>query len=97
VASLEEGLEAGPYGIKQPKLAQAQALADETLDMVVVPGVAFDKQNNRLGRGGGYYDRFLGSLSPRTVTVGLAFDFQIVDTLPFQEKHDVSVSRVLIN
>ncbi len=97
VASLESDLEVGPYGIKQPKMDQAQILPEDSLDMVVVPGVAFDKQNNRLGRGGGYYDRFLESLPSSTLTVGLAFDFQMIDSLSFQEKHDVPVSGVLTN
>jgi len=97
VASLEMDLEAGPYGIKQSKYDPSKALEDNNLDMVVVPGVAFDKQNNRLGRGGGYYDRFLGALPSRIPTVGLAFDFQIVDSLPFKEEHDVPVSSVLAN
>lgn len=97
VRSLDADLEKGPYGIKQPRLDQAQTLDKDHLDMVIVPGVAFDKHNNRLGRGGGYYDRFLESLSSETITVGLAFDFQIVDSLPAQEKHDVPVSYVLTN
>lgn len=97
VESSESDLVTGPYGIKQPKLDQARALANDRLDMVIVPGVAFDKDNNRLGRGGGYYDRFLASLPSDTLTVGLAFDFQIVDTLSFREKHDVPVSCVLTN
>ena len=97
VVSLENGLEKGPYGIQQPKMDRAQILNEDLLDLVIVPGVAFDKQNNRLGRGGGYYDRFLRSLPPRALTVGLAFDFQIVDSLSSQEKHDVPVSRVLTN
>lgn len=97
VHSVEEDLEPGPYGIKQPKRGRLQALDVQTLDMVVVPGVAFDKCNNRLGRGGGYYDRFLKSLSSFTPTVGLAFDFQIVDYLPQQKEHDIPVSRVLVN
>ena len=97
VVSLDSDLETGAYGIQQPKTDQAQALSEGHLDMVVVPGVAFDKQNNRLGRGGGYYDRFMESLPPSVSTVGLAFDFQIVDSLSFQEKHDVPVSCVLTN
>ncbi len=97
VDSLEEDLETGPYGIKQPKTNRLQALRLENLDMVIVPGVAFDKRNNRLGRGGGYYDRFLKSLPSLIPTVGLAFDFQIVDHLPQQEKHDIPVTKVLIN
>jgi 5-formyltetrahydrofolate cyclo-ligase len=97
VMSLEDDLETGLYGIKQPKMDQTRILAEDSIDMVVVPGVAFDKKNNRLGRGGGYYDRFLELLSPDTTTVGLAFDFQIVDSLSFQESHDIPVSCVLTN
>ena len=97
VASLEADLETGPYGIKQPRMEQANTLGEDCLDMVIVPGIAFDKQKNRLGRGGGYYDRFLRSLPSRVATVGLAFDFQIVDDFPFQEEHDISVSCVLTN
>ena len=96
VHSLED-LELGPYGIKQPKRNRLQTLDVQNLDMVVVPGVAFDKRNNRLGRGGGYYDRFLKSLPSLTPTIGLAFDFQIVDHLPQQKEHDIPVSKVLVN
>lgn len=97
VASLDADLEIGPYGIKQPKSGAAEPLKIDCLDMVIVPGAAFDKRNNRLGRGGGYYDRFLGSLPSHIPTVGLAFDFQIVDSLPSLEEHDISVSFVLTN
>jgi 5-formyltetrahydrofolate cyclo-ligase len=97
VASLDSDLETGPYGIQQPKTDQDSTLNESRCDMVIVPGVAFDKQNNRLGRGGGYYDRFLGSLPQNIFTVGLAFDFQIVDSLSFKENHDVPVSCVLTN
>jgi 5-formyltetrahydrofolate cyclo-ligase len=50
-----------------------------------------------LGRGEGYYDRFLKGLNPKVTTVGFAFDFQIVESLSFQEEHDVPVSCVLTN
>ena len=97
VESLEDDLEIGPYGIKQPKSDSTNMLREDCLDLVVVPGIAFDKKNNRLGRGGGYYDRFLASLPAHIPTVGLAFDFQIVEPLPFQEDHDVKVSCILTN
>jgi len=88
-------LEVGSYGIKQPTKGEPVAL--EAVDMVVVPGLAFDKNHYRLGRGGGHYDRFLKTLPSRIPTVGLAFDFQIVDTLPQIEEHDVPVTHVLVN
>ncbi len=52
------------------------------IDMVLVPGVAFDKSGNRLGRGGGYYDRFIACLGRNTTLVGVGYDFQLVDKVP---------------
>ena len=92
---LEKEIEPGPYGIRQPKEHRPVALND--IDLAIVPGVAFDRHNNRLGRGGGYYDRFLASLPKETPTLGLAFDFQILESLPFCQEHDRAVSRVLVN
>jgi len=89
---LNAGLEDGPYGIKQTK--ESKVLSFKDIDMIIVPGIAFDKNNNRLGRGGGYYDRFLKDIPANIPTVGLAFDFQIVDNLP-TDKHDVPVHHVL--
>ena len=96
VEDIEKDLKSGPYGIQEPKYLKRNQLDLENIDMVIVPGVAFDKSKNRLGRGGGYYDRFLRKLSPSVSTVALAFDFQIVERLP-QEHHDVLVSYVLSN
>ena len=81
------------YGIHEPRRHKDREIALECLDAVVVPALAFDKANNRLGRGKGYYDRFLKSLSS-AVTVGIAFDFQIADRLPFED-HDVPVHHVI--
>lgn len=98
VESLDKDLTTGPYGVKQPKeISREKTLSPDGLDLVIVPGLAFDKHNHRLGRGQGYYDRFLRGLSPGTPTIGLAFDFQIVDHLPTPEEHDVPVSCVLVN
>ncbi len=95
VNNIEEELTDGPYGIKQPKQERQHFVDNDRLDLVVVPGVAFDRCNNRLGRGEGYYDRFLKLLPSTTPTIGLAFDFQLVDALPELEAHDIPVSLVL--
>lgn len=82
----------GVYGISEPAIKEP--LKVEDIDLVVVPGVAFDKQGRRLGRGKGYYDRFLKKLSPHTTSIGLAFDFQILPTIP-ATKRDVGVQRII--
>ena len=56
-------------------------LVPHLIDLVIVPGLAFDTTGNRLGRGGGFYDRFLRRLRRSATTVGLAFDAQVVDTV----------------
>jgi len=87
-------LKRGPYGICEPAVKKYIKLED--LDLVIVPGVAFDKKGNRLGRGKGCYDYFLKRLRPDTVSIGLAFDFQILPYLPATTQ-DVSVDRVISN
>lgn len=89
-------LEIGVYGIYQPRKKQLKRVPLSEINLAIVPGVAFDKQNHRLGRGKGYYDRFLKNLSSRTITIGICFDFQLVDNLP-KETHDFPVSRVITN
>ncbi|MBZ0167358.1 MAG: 5-formyltetrahydrofolate cyclo-ligase [Candidatus Omnitrophica bacterium] len=93
IRDFERDLVAGPYGIRQPRKLPDNEMTH--IDMVIVPGVVFDKNNHRIGRGAGYYDRFLGNLSDKTTTVGLAFDFQMVDKIPCIEPHDVPVDHVL--
>ena len=85
-------LEKGHYGILEP--AQKRFCEIKALDLVIVPGVAFDRRGNRLGRGKGYYDGFLSRLPKDTPSIGLAFDFQILPTLPTTPT-DVSVRSVI--
>jgi len=90
----EKDLEKQHFGICQPKAGKVKEVPLEDIELVVVPGVAFDKCNMRLGRGHGYYDRFLCSLSKCTKTIGLAFDFQVVDNLP-KDSHDIPVWKTI--
>jgi 5-formyltetrahydrofolate cyclo-ligase len=84
----------GPYGLQQPKENCKRPLKLKSIDLVVVPGIAFSQDGQRLGRGGGYYDRFLKRLPKKSLKVGLAFNFQIVKNLP-SLSHDVPVDIVL--
>lgn len=87
-------LEKQHFGIYQPKTGHVKEVPLEDIDLIIVPGIAFDKNNFRLGRGHGYYDRFLCSLPDKTKTVGLAFDFQVVDHLPC-DSHDIPVWKTI--
>ena len=85
----------GHFGIKEPKDGPARAIKPEEIDLIVVPGRAFDKKNMRLGRGKGYYDKFLANKDLSSAkTIGLAFEFQVIDSLP-SDPHDVPVYRVI--
>ncbi len=90
----EKDLERQHFGIYQPKAGHVREVPLDDIDLVVVPGVAFDKNNVRLGRGHGYYDRFLCGLPKKTGTIGLAFDFQVVEYLPV-DSHDIPVSKTI--
>jgi 5-formyltetrahydrofolate cyclo-ligase len=76
-------LEIDEHGVRPPR--GGQLIVPETVDVVVVPGLAFDARGHRLGRGDGYYDRFLARLPQSTTTIGLCFDHQIVDNVPVDE------------
>lgn len=69
-------------------------VSDETLDMIVVPLVAFDRAGSRLGYGGGCYDRYLPMLSPACQIVGIAFDEQRVDHVP-TDAHDLPLPHII--
>ncbi|MBI4227173.1 MAG: 5-formyltetrahydrofolate cyclo-ligase [Candidatus Omnitrophica bacterium] len=88
------GLTRGPFGIEQPHPGRARRVRPDALDLIVVPGVAFDRLGYRLGRGAGYYDRFLATLPPGIPRVGLAFRCQRVARLP-RQRHDQPVTTVL--
>lgn len=82
----------GPkYGIPEPS---GDKLNDEKLiDLVVVPGVAFDMEGNRMGRGAGYYDRILKRVQ-QAARVALAYSFQMIEKVPV-EPHDIKMDRVI--
>jgi 5-formyltetrahydrofolate cyclo-ligase len=81
----------GKFGIREPA-PTCVALPLDDLDLVLVPGVAFDAQGHRLGRGKGFYDRMLENFKGKKI--GVAFDEQIADEIPV-EKNDVRMDFVL--
>jgi 5-formyltetrahydrofolate cyclo-ligase len=89
--ALEE-LTRGPLGAPEPGPAHFRPYPPGATDLVLVPGVAFTPRGERLGRGGGYFDRFLAEHAGPSI--GLAFEEQVVDALPM-EPHDRRVSYVV--
>ncbi len=85
---------AGSYGIPEPAGSRHRRIDPRRLGLIVVPGVAFDRRGRRLGRGGGYFDRFLARLPASIPRVGLAFRFQVVRKIPW-EGHDQPVCKVI--
>lgn len=81
------------FGIMEPKAGE---LVDpKEIDFAIIPGVAFDRNGNRLGRGKGFYDRTLPKLI-NAVKIGVAYEFQLIDSVPVSE-HDYPVDFVIYN
>ena len=84
----------GTFGILEPKKDRAKTINPEEIDVVIVPGVAFDLHKNRVGYGAGLYDRFLESVKTGCTKIGIAFEFQIYDAVPVEE-HDISLDFLI--
>lgn len=93
VTDLARDLEAGVWGILEPRPDPGSAVELGAVDFALVPGVAFDARGGRLGHGAGFYDKLLGSSDERPLLVAGAFEVQMVDELPV-EGHDVFMDLV---
>ncbi len=93
ISNIEKDLQLGFYNIMEPKPCLLP-IKEEKIDLVIVPGLAFDRRGFRLGYGGGYYDKYLPLLSSTCKTIGVAFHSQIFEALPVDE-HDKAVMMVI--
>lgn len=84
-------LRPGTFGVPEPD-ARCEVIPPEEIDLILVPGTAFDRRMNRIGQGGGYYDRFL----PRTkaLRVGICHDFALLDEIPAMA-HDAKMDAMV--
>ncbi len=83
-------LKKGRFGIPEP--AEPVFAAEDELDLILVPGVAFDRVGRRVGHGGGFYDRLLPQY--RVSRAGICFDFQCLGAVPAEE-HDIRMNWVV--
>lgn len=91
IMDLDNLIPTGKFSILEP--IELMKIAYKSIDLILVAGIAFDREGYRLGYGLGYYDKFLAKL-PKALKIGLCFDFQIAGKLP-REEHDVSVDMVV--
>lgn len=94
ITNIEEETEMGSYGILEPKKSMVKKVLPGDIDMIIVPGVAFDAKGYRIGYGGGYYDRFLKNVRKDCMKAGIAYEFQVVDELP-KEDHDIPLDMII--
>lgn len=92
--SSEEDLLTESRIVPQPKVIDERIIPVVEVELFLIPGLAFDRTGNRLGMGGGYFDRLLGLAAPEATIIGLGFEFQLIRSLP-AETHDVPVHKVV--
>ena len=85
-------LSLGAYGIMEPSGEHFTDYA--AIDVAIIPGMAFDSKGHRLGRGKGYYDRFLSQLTENTYKIGVCFPWQLVDYVP-TDANDIAMDDVI--
>jgi 5-formyltetrahydrofolate cyclo-ligase len=90
ISDFETDVSPGAWNIPEP--CERMPVALDAVDLMIVPGLAFDEQGNRLGYGAGFYDKLLASFSK--MTVALAFEVQIVPTVP-AARYDISVKKIV--
>jgi 5-formyltetrahydrofolate cyclo-ligase len=84
----------GPFGILEPDPEQWPNVGHETIDLALIPALAFDRNGNRLGRGKGFYDRLLASEEFRALKIGIVTELFLLPEIP-TEAHDVPMDLVV--
>ena len=84
----------GPFGIREPDPDGWPAVGVDTIDLALIPALAFDRAGNRLGRGKGYYDRFLGVAGFRALRIGIVTERFLLGGIP-TEPHDIGMDLVV--
>ncbi len=94
IRDYDSELREGTFGIPEPVREFIRPVDPEEIDFVVVPGSVFDREGNRIGYGKGFYDRFRERLRPGVAYAALAFSYQVLDVVPFED-HDKKVDFII--
>mgnify|MGYP002517953175 CR=1 FL=1 len=87
-----ENMQSGAFGILEP--IGGEVCSPEAIDLIIVPARAFTYSGTRLGRGGGFYDKYISLSKFRAYKIGICYECQIFDSLPF-DNHDIMVDNVV--
>jgi 5-formyltetrahydrofolate cyclo-ligase len=91
---LDKDLKISPYGYLEPKEEKIIPVEPAEFDLIIVPGVVFDKKFNRIGFGKGYYDRILAKKRNDVKAIAIAYEFQVLDEIP-SEEHDIKMDIII--
>ncbi len=94
IKDLGKELTRGTFGVPEPKPEFVRPFGLDAIDLIIVPGIAWDKNGYRLGWGRGYFDRVLQKLPPHVKSAGLAFNLQLINQVP-RDQFDVPVNMVI--
>lgn len=94
IDSINEQMEKSAFGVEEPETVKERLIEKEKIDLMIIPGICFDKANNRLGFGRGYYDRYLKDCN--FIKVGICFEKQVLkDTLLPVTCNDIKVDKIV--
>ena len=93
IKSEKDKLIKSKFGVEEPEGNEINYIDENYIDLIIVPGVCFDKEKNRLGFGKGYYDRFLAN--SKAQTIGICFEEQIVEKMLPREEHDIKIQKII--
>ena len=93
ITDMDQEFELGSYDIREPSRLSSKVVSPSIIDAVIAPGLAFDRSGGRIGYGGGYFDWLFKQLPDEALRLGVAYEFQIVDSIP-QDSWDERVQAI---
>jgi 5-formyltetrahydrofolate cyclo-ligase len=82
IIDMDQEFELGSFDIREPSQSNSKVVSPSKIDAVIAPGLAFDRSGARIGFGGGYFDWFFKQLPDKALRFGVAYEFQVVDSIP---------------